>query len=55
MHIKCSLERNKSFVSASNSQRHVHEKNSFVEVSKNLVRYRSDNIFVIDHKNNYVA
>jgi len=30
------------------------EKNSFAEVSKNLARYRSENIFVIVHKNNYV-
>jgi len=30
------------------------ETTSFVEVSKNLARYRSKNIFVIDHQNNYV-
>jgi len=26
----------------------------FVKVSKNLARYRFENIFVIDHQNNYV-
>jgi len=30
----------------------MHKKNS--EISKNLIRYRSENIFVIDHQNNYV-
>jgi len=32
----------------------LHEKNSFAKVSKNLPRYRSENIFVINHWNNYV-
>lgn len=33
----------------------VHEKNSFVEVCKNLVRYKSKNNFVGHRRNNYVG
>jgi len=33
----------------------LHGKNSFTEVSKNLVRHRSENIFVIDHQYDYVT
>jgi len=32
----------------------THGKNSFAEKSKNLAGYRSKNIFVIDHQNNYI-
>jgi len=31
----------------------VHGKISFAEISKNLARYRSENIFFIDHQDNW--
>jgi len=31
-----------------------YEKNDFAKVSKNLVRYKSENIVLLDHQNNYV-
>jgi len=34
---------------------HTHGKNNFAKESKNLVRYRSKIIFVIDYRNNYVV
>jgi len=34
---------------------YTHRKNNFAKESKNLVRYRSKIIFVIDYQNNYVA
>jgi len=32
----------------------VHGKNSFVEISKNLARYRYTKIILLDYQNNYI-
>jgi len=34
---------------------HAHEKNGFIEMSKNLARYRSENNFIRPSQNNYIA
>jgi len=34
---------------------YIHGKNNFAKESKNLVRYGSKIIFVIDYQNNYVV
>jgi len=36
------------------SKEKVHEKSNFAEASKNLIKYKYENIVVIDLQNNYV-